>query len=418
MKSRKTDRSNTLPRLLISETLNTVSSAITLTAIPLLAMTTLDAGPLEVGVLAAAGSAAPLLLGLSAGALADRVDKRRALAVCGSMRLLLLLSLCTAVYLGQASMPLLCVAAFGLSAVKLAFDSTVMSLMPKIVERSDLPKANGWLEAANSIAYALGPAIAGGLMQCSPAVTAFVLSCALYFLGTMSLTGLRLPSGPVSASRRNSHLRDIADGIRVLWRNEIQRTIALSAGLFNLFHSAFFAVLLVFLIKDLSLAPSVFGATMSCVGVVGLLAAFCGPKLVSRLDVRVTLAGTLLVVGPLGIPIIFAGSLALPYQVATIALCLAAWDFVIVVHIIVEQTLRQTMIAESHLGRVSATTRFISWGADPVGALAGGALAASLGTSNALMICLIGLTLSGATLLSSKGLRNLRHVGLCNFSSP
>jgi MFS family permease len=66
-------------RLLSSETLNTASSSMLFVATPLVAISSLDATSFEVGLLAAAGTSAPLLFGLSAGAIADRLDRAKAL---------------------------------------------------------------------------------------------------------------------------------------------------------------------------------------------------------------------------------------------------------------------------------------------------------------------------------------------------
>jgi MFS family permease len=400
-------RATPFGRILMSESLSSAATSIALTTVPLMAITELNFGAMEVAMLAAAGSAAPLLFGLSAGALADRLNKHRLVIACGATRLLLMLTLAIASYFDRTNIALLCAASFGLSTVKLMFDSVAVSLIPQIVKHDELPAANGWMEAANSIAFAIGPGIAGWLMLSSPAAAAFVVCCVLYAMSTTLLSGMQLPCAVQQEGDGNSHLHDIADGIRVLWRNRVQRAIALSAGLFNLFHSGFFAVLAIYLIKDLSLAPNIFGSTLSCVALVGLLAALAGPRLITKLDIRLTLVGSLLLIGPLGLPILYAADVAFPYQVVVVGLSLAAWDFLIVLHVIVEQTIRQTTVSQSHLGRVSATTRFISWGADPIGALAGGALAASLGTGSALTICLIGFTGSGATLLLSKDIRRL-----------
>lgn len=409
-------REQSLLRIVASEALSTTASSIAFTAIPLIAMTKLGSGAIEIGVLAAAGSAAPLLLGLSAGAMADRLDKQKTLFTCGLARLLLMCMLCVVSFRAHANVPLLCVVGFGLSTAKLVFDSVVMSALPQMVQPDELPKANGWMEAANSVAYAVGPAIAGWMVLSSSAAAPFLMCCALY-AGSMAL--LRGPNvsqldPPMESSA--SHFHEILDGIRVLWRDKVQRAIAISAALFNLFHSAFFAVLAVYLVRDLSFAPNVYGGTISCVGLMGLLAALFGPRLVRKLDIRLTLAGSLLLVGPIGIPILYIADAAFPLQVIAVALCLAAWDFMIVLHVIVEQTIRQTTVCETHLGRVSATTRFIAWGADPIGALAGGAVAASLGANTALTICLFGFAASGAALLVSRNIRELRYSDLCGTS--
>jgi hypothetical protein len=80
----------------------------------------------------------------------------------------------------------------------------------------------------------------------------------------------------------------------------------------------------------------------------------------------------------------------------------------IVVHVIVEQTVRQTMVSNRHLSRITATTRFVSWGADPIGAILGGLAASSaIGTRGALFACLVGFAASGAFLLTSKRIRTL-----------
>lgn len=309
-----------------------------------------------------------------------------------------------------ATVPLLCAVSFGLSAVKLVFDSVIAAAIPSIVRREDLPKANGWMEGANSAAYAIGPAIAGWLTQVASPATVYLVSCALYLASTLILRSVSLPQVERTACVSRSHLSDIAEGVRVLWQSEVQRNIAVSAALFNLFHSAFFTVFAIFLLKNLSLNASTFGTLMSSVAFVGLLGAVFGPKVVAKLGARSTLVGSLLLIGPLGIPIILTETMSSPYRVLVIGTCLAMWDFMIVVHIIVEQTLRQTMVSRHHLARVTATTRFLSWGVDPIGALAGGLLAASsVGTKGTLLICLLGFVASGVLLMISKSIRELRY---------
>lgn len=91
-----------------------------------------------------------------------------------------------------------------------------------------------------------------------------------------------------------------------------------------------------------------------------------------------------------------------------IAACLAAWDFLIIVHIIVEQTIRQMTVDSGQLSRITATTRFVSWGADPIGALLGGLAASSfIGIRGTMVICLAGFTAVGFFLLTSRSIRNL-----------
>jgi predicted MFS family arabinose efflux permease len=404
-------------KLLAAETFNTLSSSIVFTATPLIAVTQLNATPFEMGLLAAAGTVGPLLFGLSAGALADRLHRGRTLFLCGVARLMLVAVLPLAFYTDRVSMTLLCSVSFGLSVIKLIFDSIVVAAIPTIVKRERLAKANGWLEAANSTAYALGPALAGWLVQSISAASLYLINMLMYLISTFALKSLRLPEVRGNIEQKRSHFSDVANGIRILWNNEIQRAIAMAAGLFNLFHTAFFTVFILFALKELEFGAGTFGLVMSVVGLSGLLGALCAPKLIDVFGVRTTLVGSLLIIGPLGLPITLAEGIPFFYRLAIVAACLALWDFMIVLHVVVEQTLRQAMVRNEHLSRITATTRFISWGADPVGAMLGGALAGSaVGSQGTLLICLLGLTVSGAVLLASRGIRKLTDDSLASLS--
>lgn len=404
----KRDRSNAIATIIASEALSTIGSTIAFTATPLIAITSFHIPPVQVGVLTAAGLAAPLFFGLSAGAIADRLCATQALFLCGVLRLLLIAAIPLAFELNVVNLVVLCVVSFGLSAVKLVFDSAVAAMIPRVVDHRNLVRANGWMEAVNSAAYAIGPALAGFLIQVASPSTVYSASLGLYLVSTLVLRNVSLPHRAPSES--GSHLLQIVEGIRVLYRNRIQRTIAVSAAVFNVFHSAFFTVLAIFLLQDLKLSASLFGTLMSSVAFIGLLAAMCGPKLIKMMGTWSSLVGSLLLIGPLGIPIVFADTAPPIFQVVIIGSCLATWDFLIVMHLIVEQTLRQLTVEVRHLARITATTRFISWGGDPIGALLGGFVAASsLGTRGTLVVCLLGFVAASAVLLTSTSIRALRN---------
>jgi len=398
-------------KLLTSEILNTTSSSMLMVATPLIAITMLNANALEVGILAASATGAPLLFGLSAGALADRWDRQKILLWCGVGRLLLVLVTLLFVYFEKLNIGVLCGLSFALSAIKLLFDSVVAAAIPTIVEHPNLTKANSWYEATNSTAYALGPAIAGWILQSASAIAVYAINALLYLASTLFLRGTALPqTARQHRASEQSHLADIVEGIKLLWRNEVQRVIAATAGLFNFFHTAFFTVFAIFALKELDFSAASFGATLSSVGLAGLLGALFAPKIIHFLGVRWALIGSLLIIGPLGIPIVFSEHFAFPQRIALIAFCLAAWDFLIVIHVIVEQTIRQIMISNHQLSRITATTRFISWGADPLGAFCGGVLAASaVGNRGTLLICLFGFMFSAMILLTSQEIRNLNE---------
>ncbi|HTR10860.1 MAG TPA: MFS transporter, partial [Paraburkholderia sp.] len=334
--------------------------------------------------------------------------RARPLLGCGIARLLLAALIPILLLIDMVSFPALCIVGFAVSAVKLLFDSVTIAVIPTIVQRDQLTKANSWYEAWNSSAASLGPALAGWLTQIFSISTVYVTNFVLYAASTFCLRGVVIPVRSTDTPVESSHLRDIAEGVALLWRNELQRTIAIAAGLFNLFHAAFFTVFTIFALKHLDFSAATFGSVISFVGVTGLAGALGAPALVTRVGLRTALVGSLLAIGPIGVPILFAGSMTSLERIATIAACLACWDFLIVVHVIIEQTIRQMTIESGQLSRITATTRFVSWGADPLGALLGGlAASSSIGIRGTMIVCLIGFTAAGLLMLTSKSIRNL-----------
>ena len=106
-----------------------------------------------------------------------------------------------------------------------------------------------------------------------------------------------------------SHFTDIADGVKLLWRNEVQRAVDMVAGLFNLFHIGFFTVFTLYALKELNFSAASFGTVVSMVGVAGLVGAVFALRLIEALGVRTVLVGSLLAIGPIGAPILFSAHL-------------------------------------------------------------------------------------------------------------
>jgi predicted MFS family arabinose efflux permease len=224
---------------------------------------------------------------------------------------------------------------------------------------------------------------------------------------------IRLPvdSNQETHTQKVKHLADIREGVTVLWRNPVLRAIALSSASFNLFHSAFFAVFTVYALKTLAFSPVMLGLVISSAGVVGVGAALLASTVVRLLTPPVALIGSLLVIAPMSLPLAFAGTLAPFHGAVLVAATFAAWDFAIVTNLVIEQTVRQILVRPSHLSRVSATTRFFTWGVDPLGALLGGVAASSvLGLEATLAIAVSGMGASGLVLLACPTVRRLSFV--------
>jgi MFS family permease len=385
-----------------------VASNMMALGIPIAAVVLFDASAFETSVLVASASSAPLVFGLSAGVLADRLNRRRLMFGCGLAQAALALVLAALYIFGCLSVPVLAVAAFAASAIKLLFDSATSAAIPALVPESGLAKANSWYEALNSGAQAVGPILCGWLIQ---SVSIFALFITNFFACLMSAAIFaRLPvdSNQATCEKPGNHIAEIREGVTLLWRNPILRSIALSSASFNFFHSAFFAIFTVYAIRTLGLSPTTFGLVISVAGVTSIGGALLSSVAIRVLTPPVALIGSLFVIAPLGIPLMFAERLGGFSSAALIAAIFAAWDFAIVVNLVIEQTVRQSIVRPTHLSRVSATTRFFTWGVDPVGAILGGVAASSaLGLEGTLMTAVLGMGASGIFLLACPEVRRL-----------
>jgi predicted MFS family arabinose efflux permease len=400
-----------LSSLLFAEGMSTTVTLIADIALPIVAITRLDASALDIGLLGAASMGAPLIFGLSVGSLVNRFPLKNVFAFAGLFRIAILLVTSLTGWLAGLDIYALCAAGFLLSCAKLVTDTAMAVVVPSVISRRDLTTANSWLETVNSFAQSIGPLLCGILLRFVSLESIF--SCSAFACAASSASLHRAVDGveDMVDEGARSHFQDILDGLKMLWQNGFQRAIAFSAGLFNLFHTAFFTAFSLFAFRSLSFNESSFGLLLSLIGIAGVCGGFFASKIAQGMGARYALIGSLVIVGPLGIPVIFLEGLNPTFRIATIALCLGAWDFAVVVHLIIEASVRQLTVPVNQLSRIAATTRFISWGADPIGAALGGLLASSfLGYRGALACCLLGMSMAGASLIFSKSVRNVDDV--------
>ncbi|MFB8238734.1 MFS transporter [Kitasatospora purpeofusca] len=184
----------------------------------------------------------------------------------------------------------------------------------------------------------------------------------------------------------------------------VLRATVLGDAFFNLFLAAYQAMLLVLLPREMGLDSTGIGFVLSGMGCGALVGALCagrlsvrfGPGPVSWLAPLVTCPPAVLM--PLAHP---------GWTVPTAAAGLATLSLGGVVRVVAQSSVQQALTPVGMLGRMSATTRFLSGCGLPLGGILGGAAGAALGTRATLWIGAVGMTLSFVPSLASP-LRSLR----------
>ena len=365
-------------RLWSASSLSNLADGLVKVALPLVAVTLTDSPGLVAGVTLAV-TLPWLLFALPAGALADRVDRRIAMVTANVVRATGVAALAVTVLLGLESSPAaiwaLYAAALLLGTAETVYDTCAQSILPQVVARDQLPRANGRLLAAELTANEfVGPPL-GGLLVAAGVAVAFATPAALWAAAVGALLLLR---GGFAVSRREpTTLRaDVVEGLRYLWRHRLLRTLAAMTGLFNLATNATFAVFVLYAVgpdSAMGLTEVGYGLLFATIAAGSLVGALLADRIIRRLGrSRSLFVGILGGVGTVGI----AAVTTIPLVIATAfligGLTNALWNVVAV-------SLRQRITPDRILGRINSSYRLVAWGTRPLGAAAGGLLGELVG---------------------------------------
>ncbi len=255
------------------------------------------------------------------------------------------------------------------------YDTAAQSILPQVVSRRQLTRANGRLYAAELTANEfIGPPM-GGVLVTIGAVAAFVAPAGLWLLAAGVLLLLQGPS--VSAEKRGPDMRtDIVDGLRFLWHNTVLRTLTIMTGVFNLASSATMAILVVYAVG----ATSALGLTATQYGL--LLTATAAGSVAGTLvagTIERRLGRSRAMVAGLAAAVLFICSPVLSSNPLVIASGFFIGGAGIVLWNVIAVSLRQRITPDAVLGRVTGAHRLFAWGSKPLGAALGGLLAQAFG---------------------------------------
>src|SRR5215218_9851211 len=346
-------------------------------AFPLLAIRLTDSPILIAGV-AVVGRLPWLVFVLVAGALADRLDRRRTMVAVALLRTVIALALGLAVMTGTDTLVMLYVAAFVLGVGETLFDTAAQSVMPSIVEREDLSKANGRLYAVElTMNQFVGPPL-GGFLAGVAIAFAFAGSALAFAFAAIALSLLAGKFKPVraeTAGRSPSVVADIKEGLSYLWHHRLLRTLAIMVGTMNLASSATFAIFVLYAVAPgpMGLDEFEFGVLMTGMAI-GSLGGSLVVERVERLLGRATLLTAAVVLNAItvAVPGVTTNPWIVGASFAFMGLGIVMWNVVTV-------SLRQRIVPDALLGRLNASYRLLAWGSQPIGALLGGLIGQWLG---------------------------------------
>ncbi|MER5202367.1 MFS transporter [Streptomyces sp. NPDC002825] len=398
---RRDDEHETSPpgvfwRYWAAATVSGAGTAVTTLALPLVALTVLDATAFEVALLAAAGQVSWLLLSLPAGVVAQRVPLRRLQVALDLVRFAALGSLPLAWWFGTLTYPHLLFAALVTGAATVLFDIGNSTFLPAVVPARQLAARNSVMSGTHAVTDTGGPSLGGVLIGATGPVGALVVDAASYLASAVLLR--TLPESRPAPRTGGSVLRLMSEGWRYVTGHPVMRPCMIWATAANFLNAALVALTPLYLVREAGLDSVQLGLVLAMDGVGALAGAAVAVRVTTRLGtawgiIAADLAGgTLLLLAPLTTS---AG------DAYWFALGNAGFAFGTVIGSITTRTYRQTQSPPELLSRVMATVRFVSWGALPLGALTAGLLATWAGAHTALWTVCAGAFLPPLYLFST-----------------
>lgn len=216
-----------------------------------------------------------LLFGLYAGAVADRLERRRIVAVANALRAIVVALLCLAISTGRVSIALVLVVLFLYGTAETFADTASSAFLPMLVDRRDLGVGNARLQAGFLTANQLvGPPLGAFLFAAGmvwPFVTQVVCVAAAVVLVLRVRVPTRTTTEPVGDGTPTRVRQDIAEGFRWLMGHPPVRTLALVILAFNITWGAAWSVLVLYAQDVVGLGAVGFGLLTTAAAVGGLV---------------------------------------------------------------------------------------------------------------------------------------------------
>ena len=403
-------RNQAFVRVWGAATVSIFGSLITRIALPLVAILVLGSGALEVALIRSLDLGATLLFGLVAGAWVDRLRRRPVLIWADLGRAVLLGSIPVAFALGVLTYWHLLVVS-GLAAILTTFfDSADNAYLPTIVERERLVDANSALAASGSAAEFMAFGISGFLVQILTAPIAIAIDAVTFLVSAVLLGSIKVEEAPPPpVEDRESVISEIRDGLRLVRHDPILRAFAGAqmslAALWGIFGATWF----LFVLNDLDLGPAVLGVIAGVGGFSSFIGAVIATRATRRFGIgSVAIAAMLLAavgnafipLAPAGLPLVAIACLVMQQLVA---------DSAVTVYDVAEVSVRQSLVGDRALGRVSSTFHVAAVLAQLIATLAAGLLAEVIGLRATMWLAPLG-GLLGAAILWFSPVRHLRTL--------
>lgn len=351
---------------------SSLGDGIARTAFPLLAAR-LTHDPVLISAVAALALLPWLFFAIPAGILIDRIDRRRALALAQAVRTGVALLLVVLVATDTLTIWWLYIAIFIYGTFETVYDGAIRAVVPSIIGKADLPRANSRIEAGELVVqnFVSGP-LTSALFAVAVVIPLGINGLVFAFAGALALLLPRVASGKQFTATDEPQVawyRQFVDGLRFIMADRMLRTLWFFSTFGGIMTSAATATYVLYILERLEVPEALFGVFLLSGAVGGVVGAVLASRFKTlwgagmTMGIMVILTGLAFVL--MGVfPVLVAGLVG--YALSSFAI--TVWNILIM-------SLRQSVVPGRLLGRVHGTWRTLLWGSMPLGALIGGLIA-------------------------------------------
>lgn len=370
-------------------------------ALPLLILS-LTHSPAQAGFAGALRALSYLLLGLPAGALIDRWDRKRTMIVCDAGRALALGSIPLALALGRLTMAQLYLVSVAEGALFVFFGLAETAALPRVVAKAQLPAATAQNEVTGGVVTLVGPALGGALFGVARALP-FLVDALSYAASVLSLSRLRLPFQKERPLQPRGLRADIWEGLVWVWREPMARAlILLHGGL--VFAVSGMTLLMLVIAEHQRAAPFAIGLMFGIGGLGGMLGALLGAQVHKRLRLGQIMRGAFWLFALLWPLYAVAPSLL------ALGTILAAFWVVDEIYDVAQLSYRLAMIPDALRGRVTGAFRLVFFSCEALSIALTGLLLQRIGVVGTILCFEVALVLLAVAATLNRAARAARPL--------
>ena len=332
-------------------------------AIPILILTVTGSG-LLMGLVGALEVAPLFIVGLPAGVWVDRWNRMKVMLISDFGRAVLMALIPIASFMHMSLMPVVVFVAIMGGILSVFFGAAYTGIIPRIVAPEQLGRANGYFEAIESAAYALGPSLAGiWTSKIGPSYT-IGLDALSFVISAISIISLRdnEKENMQPPSKTWNFLDEMRAGFKAIMTDSILKAITLLWGTNRFVFAALIPALTFFVIKTLHGGPEQVGAAVSIYAIGSLLGTLLGSRSPERLGmVAAIFAQSLMFVGAI--------LLTTTHWISLVFGCSAILGVGEGLLLVIYLTYRVSRVSEEVVGRVYTITSIATQGMGAIGYL-------------------------------------------------